>query len=57
MDRSPAPIASEAYGPMRTLGGYFPFTLSVIGMLSIRLRDLTMSFVVSAYFLKCGVSK
>ena len=38
-------------------GDYFPFTLSVIGTLSIRLRDLTMSFVVSAYFLKCGVSK
>lgn len=31
---------------------HFPFTLSVIGTLSIRLRDLTMSFVVSAYFLK-----
>src|SRR6516165_7176213 len=43
--------------PIRTLGDYFPFTLSVIGTLSIRLRDLTMSFVVSAYFLKCGVSK
>src|SRR5215471_17177738 len=38
-------------------GDYFPFTLSVIGTLSMRLRDLTMSFVVSAYFLKCGVSK
>jgi hypothetical protein len=37
--------------------GHFPFTLSVIGTLSIRLRDLTMSFVVSAYFLKCGVSR
>ena len=41
----------------RTKDGYLPLTLSVIGMFSIRLRDLTMSFVVSAYFLKCGVSK
>ena len=29
---------------------YFPFTLSVIGTLSMRLRDFTMSFVVSARF-------
>ena len=36
---------------------YLPFTLSVMGTLSMRLRDLTISFVVAAYFLKCAVSR
>ena len=36
---------------------YFALILSVIGTLSMRLRDLTMSFVHSAYFLKCAVSR
>jgi hypothetical protein len=54
-DRKFKAVATFARGlPSRA---YFPFTLSVIGTLSIRLRDLTMSLVVSAYFLKCGVSR
>jgi hypothetical protein len=47
----------DRYGRERVHLVHFPFTLSVMGTLSIRFRDLTMSFVVSAYFLKCGVSK
>src|SRR5262245_51226390 len=36
---------------------HFPLTFRVMGTLSIRLRDFTISLVSSAYFLKCGVSR